>query len=221
MQREMYGDRPTPAEARQSRRRQVHRRRFAFVVSLLALMIVVTASASHSCESEAVAAVVPAGSAGAGFELRARLASATYIAQLKSTASESGAPPVAQLTLDYDVETNTLFYTLEVTAELADPSVAAICQGSPETTGTTVITLFPGPTLTGQFTGRLAEGTVVDQDLVGPLTDGTVADLIGLIEDGGAYATIGTVAIPVDAATGQIRTVPAAVPGAPVDTPAP
>jgi hypothetical protein len=220
MRREMYGDSPALVAARHVRERQVHRRRFTLVVFVLALMIVITASATRSCDNEVVAAAAPAESTGAGLDPPARLASATYTAQLKSTTAGSGASPVAVLTLDYDAETDTLSYTLEVTTELAGPSVAAVCRGFPDAKGTTVITLFPGPTLAGPFFGVLAEGTITDDDLVGPLGDGTVADLIDLIDDGRAYATIGTADIPIDAVRGQISTVPTAVPVTPTDEPA-
>ena len=119
------------------------------------------------------------------------------------------------LTLEYDAETGTLSYALEVTTELANPSIAALCQGSQDGRGTTVVTLFPGPALTGSFSGVLAAGTLADEDLVGPLWGASVADLVRLLDAGTAYATIGTTDFPIDAVRGQIGRLPPAVPDAP------
>jgi len=56
----------------------------------------------------------------------------------------------------------------------------------------------------GVFAVRRAEGTIAEQDLTGPLRDKTIADLIALLEDGGAYVSIGNKSHPVDAIRGQI-----------------
>jgi hypothetical protein len=113
--------------------------------------------------------------------------------------------PAALLTLSYDASVRTLSYKLEVTAQLPNPSVAAICQGPPDQSGSTVFTLFSGPTIAGKFSGILAEGTIDANDLVGPLQGRPLTDLVLLIESDGAYATIGTTYRPIDAVRGQLK----------------
>jgi hypothetical protein len=109
------------------------------------------------------------------------------------------------LTLDYNADSDQMDYKLELTYQISNPTVATICQGSPDEYGTTVYTLFAGPMKEGDFAGVLAEGTIVEDDLVGPLAGDTIADLIALIEDGEAYVSIGNERHPVDAIRGQIE----------------
>ena len=138
------------------------------------------------------------------------LVSGIYTAEL--TGAES-VPPVttqaaATLTLTYDAETEKLSYELRITSPLTNPSVAAIYEGAPGTSGTAVYTLFAGPTEEGLFEGVLAGGNpedvIIDADLVGTLQGKTVADLIALIKEGEAYVSIGNESHPVDAIRGQI-----------------
>ncbi len=53
--------------------------------------------------------------------------------------------------------------------------------------------------------GVLAEGLILDEDLIGPLRGGTIADLITLIKSGNAYVSLGNKSHPVDAIRGQIN----------------
>ena len=214
MRRQMHTGRPTGADAPRSRGEQIHRRRFVLIISSLALMVVITAAASYSSEEEALAKVAPTDPTTSQTP-QVSLASGMYVADLTAAASESSAATIAVLTLEYDADTGTLSYALDVTTQLANPSVAAICQGVPGAKGTTVVTLFPGPTLTGPFFGVLAAGTLADEDLVGPLRDGSVADLLRLVDAGTAYATIGTTEFPIDAVRGQIGRLPPAILDAP------
>lgn len=139
------------------------------------------------------------------------LVSGIYTAEL--TGAES-VPPVetaaaATLTLTYDAETEKLSYELRITSPLTNPSVAAIYEGAPGSSGTAVYTLFAGPTKEGLYEGILAGGepedVIIDADLVGTLQGQTVADLIALIEEGQAYVSIGNESHPVDAIRGQIN----------------
>jgi hypothetical protein len=68
-----------------------------------------------------------------------------------------------------------------------------------------VFTIFPGPTVAGNFSGVLAEGSMTPGDLVGPLKGGRLTDLVLLVKNGGAYAAIGTPNEPVDALRAQIK----------------
>ncbi len=110
----------------------------------------------------------------------------------------------ATLTLTYNEESKELSFVLEVTSSITNPSAATIYQGSSGASGTAVHTLFTGPTKEGTFVGTLVEGFIYDEDLIGPLRGGTIADLIALIEDGDAYVSISNTSHPVDAIRGQI-----------------
>ncbi len=166
-------------------------------------MIVITAVSAHSCRQETVVRHAP--SASTTTSTAPPLVSANYTAQLTPPESQPAATtPVAVLTLDFDAAAGTLAYRLEVTTQLADPSIAAICQGTPGANGATVFTLFPGPSVAGDFSGVLAEGAILAADLVGPLQGAALEDLVRLIRDGGVYATIGTRQFPIDAVRGQI-----------------
>lgn len=203
MKHETHRRRSAPTRARRTRAQQAQHRRFVLVVCLLVLMVVITAVATHSCKEEGIAGRSPSGSTTTSTALP--LVSAIYTAQLTPGESQPTATtPVAVLTLDFDATAGTLAYRLEVTTQLADPSIAAICQGSPGAHGATLFTLFPGPSVAGDFSGVLAEGTISAVDLVGPLQGATLEDLVRLMEDGGVYATIGTRQFPIDAVRGQI-----------------
>ncbi len=207
------------AEPRQDPRASVHRRRsraekvqvrrFIVAVCLLGLMIVVTAAVSYASRVEASAqtSARPAGnSTDTTLDPAARLVSSTYTAELRvGGPTPSSADPRALLTLRYDAAARTLSYRLEVTTPLANPSVAAICQGLPGQAGNTVFTVFPGPTIAGRFSGVLAEGEITSTDLVGTLQGRELTDLVLMVENGSAYATIGTASYPVDAIRGQIK----------------
>jgi len=135
------------------------------------------------------------------------LISASYNAELTG---DQSLPPVRTaatglLTLTYDAETEEFSYVLEVTHSITNPSVATIYEGTAGASGTAVYTLFAGPMKEGTFVGTLAEGLIFGEDLIGPLSGGTVADLIALIKEGNAYVSIGNQSHPVDAIRGQIN----------------
>ncbi len=207
MQGALRQDRQSANHLRRTRAQQVQSRRFTLVVCLLALSVVVTAVGSYSARAEAssdAATPAPADSTGTPVDPTANLVSATYTAELRGDYNNVGSGR-ALLTLDYDADLETLSYVLEITSPLGSPSVAAICQGSPGQAGTTVFTIFAGPTVAGDFSGTLSQGEVAASDLVGPLQGSRLADLALMLSRGEAYATIGTASVPVDAVRGQIR----------------
>lgn len=198
-----------PRARHRSRAELVQQRRFVLSVCVLALTVIITAAASQTSS----AAVSPQASATADSSIttvsldpRASLVSKTYTAELRgSTSGEGTEKPSALLTLDYDADLQELTYTLDIRSPIANPTVAAICQGASDQRGSTVYTLFAGPSIAGRFSGVLSAGTMEAGSLVGTLRGGTLADLVLLIERGSAYATIGTSSSPVDAARGQIK----------------
>jgi hypothetical protein len=203
MQPEMDRDQAARERDRQLRAEQVQRRRLALgvvVVGVIVLIVVLALALSgggdnaSSTSTESTSPDLTLTDAA----FSAELTGADSVPPVKTTAA-------ATLNLTYDAETQTFTYVLEVTHNLSNPSVAAIKQGSPGTSGATVYTLFAGPTQEGVFSGVLADGTILEEDLVGPLLGMTIADLIALIKDGGAYVSIGNTSHPVDAIRGQIE----------------
>lgn len=80
--------------------------------------------------------------------------------------------------------------------------------GPAEANGPVVAFLYPdGPPpvlIPGRFGGTLASGTITAADLVGPLTGGTIADLLDEIRAGNAYVNVHTVQNPAGEIRGQI-----------------
>jgi hypothetical protein len=195
---------PSPAErqrARQRRAEQIQRRRMALGICVLALLVLVL-----------ILVITCSGNDGTGATTTTEGPTNVSLPSSRFTASLTGAeasPPVrtaatATLTLNYDSETEELAFQLEVTHGLTNPSTATIYEGTAGSSGTAVYVLFAGPTEEGTFVGVLAEGVVLPADLTGSLRNGTIADLIALINEGNAYVSIGNTSHPVDAIRGQI-----------------
>ena len=196
-------DPSTQDRARERRAQQVYRRRMVLGVFLLALIILIVilviACPGESDDTET-------GSTVTSQSTSTSLIAATYTAVLTG---DDSVPPVktdstGKLTLEYDPEIPQLTFVLEIDG-LTDTTVAAIYEGAPGTEGTAVYTLFAGPTVEGQKFGELASGPIEDADLTGPLAGGTVGDLIALIKEGNAYASVVNKTHPVDAIRGPIR----------------
>jgi hypothetical protein len=76
-------------------------------------------------------------------------------------------------------------------------------------TGPVVAWLYPaGPPpqeIPGRFSGVLAEGTITSDDLVGPLADADLDDLLAEIRAGNTYVNVHTTQNPPGEIRGQIR----------------
>jgi CHRD domain len=201
MQSDYDSERAVRARARRLRAQQVQRRRLVAVVCLLILVLVIVIIAVKSCGDGGTTVTTSPGAADTG------PASATYTAQLTGADSVPAVQTeaTAVLTLDYDAESKELTFELEVTSQISNPNVATIYQGKAGEDGTAVYTLLARQVEDEEFSGMLAEGTISEDDLVGPLEGGTIADLIELIENGEAYVSIGNERHPVDAIRGQIE----------------
>lgn len=108
-------------------------------------------------------------------------------------AVDTNAHGVAIIKLGNDGE---LTYKLNV-ANIEDVFMAHIHVGGVGENGPIVTWLYPedGPPpqpIPGRFQGTLATGTITDADLVGPLADGTVEDLLDEIRAGNAYVNVHT-----------------------------
>ena len=131
---------------------------------------------------------------------------ATHTAELTGA---DNVPPVdtastGLLSLDVDPAESTVSFVLEV-AGLINTSSAYICEGAPGSNGEAVALLFDGPTIENAFTGKVAEGEISVADLMGRLEGKSIADLITLLQSGGAYCSVGNTSYPDGAIRGQIR----------------
>jgi hypothetical protein len=95
------------------------------------------------------------------------------------------------LTLTVDAKGTAVQFTLAV-SKLSGAAVARLHEGAAGATGSTIFTLYAGPTKTGAFTGTLVKGSFTSKGLVGPLKGKTIADLVALIKSGKVYINIGT-----------------------------
>jgi hypothetical protein len=205
MQPEMGNDlaQQERARLRQLRAERVQRRRLALGIVALGVIVLIVALVIGLSGDDEVA-VTTTESTGEGV-----IPSGTYTATLTGADSVPSVQTSAQaaFTLTYDAETDKLSFVLEITKKLTTPIVASIYQGAPGTDGDAVYTLWIAeePNEGTFLPGLLAEGTVVEMDLIGPLQGGTLADLIELIEEGSAYVSVGNKSHPVDAIRGQIE----------------
>ncbi|NHN46511.1 CHRD domain-containing protein [Halostella sp. JP-L12] len=106
-----------------------------------------------------------------------------------------------------------LQYKLTV-ANITDAVAAHIHYEVAGENGPVIVGLYGGST-TGRTQGVLAEGTITDDDLTGPFSGRTVADLVDAIRAGNTYVNVHTEAHPAGEIRGQIgeqatdaRTVP-------------
>lgn len=99
------------------------------------------------------------------------------------------------------MEMPVLYYRLSV-RNMVDVIGAHIHVGQPGEDGEIVASLFSGDTM-GEFNGQLAEGTITESDLIGPLT-GDMIGLIELLQSGGLYVNVHTVVNPGGEIRGQI-----------------
>lgn len=115
-----------------------------------------------------------------------------------SGASELPEPIATKATGDFELvvsrDGQSLSYKLTVT-NLENPASADLHLGPATANGPLVVKLFPaqGATLRkGGFSGVLAEGSIVDGDLAGPMAGSTIDDLVEQIRDGNAYVNVHT-----------------------------
>src|SRR5688500_7189948 len=97
-----------------------------------------------------------------------------------------------------------LNYTL-IVANIEDVTAAHIHLAPRGENGDIVAFLFNPETPTeGRTNGVLAEGTITSEDLVGPLVDSTLSELIDEMEAGNTYVNVHTVEHPSGEIRGQI-----------------
>jgi hypothetical protein len=97
----------------------------------------------------------------------------------------------------------TLTYKLHV-KNIVDTNAAHIHMGKKGADGPPVAGLSSEAKM-GKFSGVLAQGTIADKDLMGPLQGKTVTDLVNVIKAEDAYVNVHTSANPDGEIRGQIK----------------
>jgi hypothetical protein len=105
-------------------------------------------------------------------------------------------PPVATqatgtLNLTVTPDQERVWYVLKVT-DLSDLTIARLRQGSEGQQGEIIATITPDTSKKGSFTGVVAEGTLTEADLTGPLKGKTIKDLVALMKADQVYVNVGT-----------------------------
>ena len=138
-----------------------------------------------------------------------------FPSELTFTATLSGkseVPAVAtsasgSLTLTVDATGSTVQYVLTL-KKLSNVTAARLHSGAAGASGSTLFSLFDGPTKKGVFSGILAQGSFTADSLGGTLKGKTVADLVTLIKSGKVYINVGTTTHKSGAIRGQVRSTP-------------
>jgi len=203
--------------ARKRRAQQIQRRRLVALILLLALIILIVGlavglsggdDATEPPSDETTETTEPTDTTFAEEDTSTtELTSTVFTAELTGDQSVPSVDTLATatLTLQYDSDENTLSFVLDVVSMITNPSVASIYEGEPGSEGAAIVTLFAGPTETGEFEGVLAEGFIEEDDLIGSLQGQSIEDLVALMATGGTYCSLGNESHPVDAIRGQIE----------------
>jgi len=103
-----------------------------------------------------------------------------------------------------DADGKRAYFKLTV-KDIADVIASRVHEGKSGSSGKGLLILYPGPTLTGHFTGVLAQGYFDASVLIGELTDETLADFAAMLQSGRAYVNVGTAQNPAGEIRGQIH----------------
>lgn len=148
------------------------------------------------------------GSAGAEIGQRNFRAHLTGAAEVPAVDTLAQGQAIFQLSEDG----TELHYKL-IAANIDNLFMAHIHRGPADGTGPIVVWLYlhPQPAnamdglIQGRFDGVLAEGTITADDLTGPLTGGSLGDLLEAMRAGNTYVNIHTVQHPGGEVRGQIH----------------
>ncbi len=90
-------------------------------------------------------------------------------------------------------------------SNITDVIASRVHVGKAGSNGPGVLILYPGPTISGAFTGNVSGGTFTASVLFGQLTGKSIADFVALITSGQAYVNVGTTENPGGEIRGQIH----------------
>jgi hypothetical protein len=107
----------------------------------------------------------------------------------------------------YDPDSGELQYRL-IVSNIENVLMSHIHLAPKGANGSIVVWLYPSSPpaqlIPGRFQGTLAQGTITDADLTGPLSGSTVADLVQEMENGNTYVNVHTTQHPSGEVRGQI-----------------
>ena len=127
----------------------------------------------------------------------ADLSGAEVVPAVQSTATGSA-------TFTFPEALDRAYFVLRVSG-ITDLTASRLKYGKSGANGPGVLILYPGPTITGPYTGIIAQGWFNSLALIGPLQGKTIADLKALLESGNAYVNVGTNANPDGEIRGQVK----------------
>ncbi len=112
-------------------------------------------------------------------------------------------PATGTLTLAVAADGSSVRYILRV-SNLANLTLARLHEGKAGETGSTILTIYGGPTMSDVFSGVVTQGSFTADHFVGPLRGKTVADFIALVRSGSVYLNVGTTKHPLGEIRGQV-----------------
>ena len=139
--------------------------------------------------------------ASTGYAFMEKTFKAKLTSKEETKAPVSKASGKAEFKLSKDGKS--LSYKLHV-KNIMDANGAHIHMAKKGEDGPPVVGLFSGEKK-GKFSGILAQGTVMDKDLIGPLQGKTITDLVNTIKAGEAYVNVHTNANPDGEIRGQLK----------------
>jgi hypothetical protein len=102
----------------------------------------------------------------------------------------TAATGILELTLSDDGQSIRYVLTVQSFTGL---TVARLRLGLPGSVGEEIVSLYPGPTKKGLFSGKVAEWAFDADAFVGSLKGKTMADFIALVESGSVYVNVGSI----------------------------
>jgi CHRD domain len=108
------------------------------------------------------------------------------------------------LTLTVAADGSSVRYVLSVSG-LANLTLARLHEGKAGETGTTILTIYGGPTRSDVFSGVVTQGSFAADHFVGPLRGKSIADFVALVRSGSVYLNVGTTAHPLGEIRGQLE----------------
>lgn len=131
-----------------------------------------------------------------------------FVAHLDATDAGTDSPAKGQVIFRLSKDGSRLHFKMMV-ASLEDVTMAHIHLAPAGENGPPVVWLYPSrpPLLMigGETNGLLSQGTITENDLVGPLMGGTLDDLLAEMLMGRTYVNVHTIAYPAGEIRGQIR----------------
>ena len=135
--------------------------------------------------------------ASATLSYRALLSGQNEIPALATSASGT-------LTLTVAADGSSVNYVFMVN-KIANLTLARLHEGKAGASGTTILTIYGGPTRSDVFTGVVTQGSFTADQLVGPLRGKTIVDFVALIKAGSVYFNVGTTSHPSGEIRGQLK----------------